>query len=184
MTRVAVDSLTPTFECVPHFQPEDTWITGFLSDYRNVSRRWLPGSYHPFFNWDLPRAGGKDYSREILNHLLSQFYNINQTQNISKKQFNHYPSFFASTEWFEEQITTRSLHINGIHKYFNANELRSLWRRGITIEQLYIDNILHATYKLDSSLLRLIHLHAEHVLRSIHLTKNKKGEWDRIKGVI
>lgn len=185
VTRPALECIVPLFECLKHFQPEDVWITGYLSDYCNVSRKYLPGSYHPFVNWELKKVNSKEYDREILIKVLSNIYDNNNLSNIRGQIPNNNNKYcYASKVWFDEQLATRSLHVNGVHKSLNANELRSLWRRGITSEQLYIDSLLHTKSKLEKNFLQLLELHANRVLRPINISKNKQGTWKNIEGYV
>lgn len=178
LTRVALERLVPLFECLPHYQPEDTWITGFLCDYQNISRHWLPGTYFFFNDGGLSYGRTVDYNRPTLEKLLTAFNDHTNTVqsmkfNVQNPQ-NHSLQFVASNDWFEQQIVSRSLHVNSVHLKLSAQELRCLWKRGITSEQLYIDYLLHSTWKSSKTFHKLLLSHAERILPRIPVSKNER----------
>lgn len=194
LTRAALKRLVPLFKCLPHFEPEDTWITGFLCDYRNVSRLWLPGSYIYFKEPDYVLARTLDYNRPILENLLFTFTNLpifenllsaftNHTNNtinletikfISQKFKKNSPQLIVSAEWFRKQITSRALYVNNAHLKLSPRELHCLWKKGITSEQLYIDFLLYSTKKAPASFYKLLQDHAERILHSYPVLKNER----------
>ena len=171
LTRAALERLVPIFKCLPHFQPEDTWITGYLCDYLNVSRRWLPGTYSFFNDGQYSFARTLDYNRPTLEKLLiafSKFNNHNSTVQTIKSQVqaikNLSHHFAASDEWFEQQIASRALHMNSAHVKLTSREIVCLWKTGITSEQLYIDFLLHKAWKSSKTFLNVLQSHAKHIL--------------------
>ena len=189
LTRAALERLVPLFKCLPHFQPEDTWITGYLSDYLNVSRRWLPGTYSFFNDGQLSFARTLDYNRPALEKLLIVFSKFKNQHNSTLqtikaqmqviKNFSHY--FAASDEWFEQQITSRPLHVNSVHLKLKAREIVCLWKKGITSEQLYIDFLLHNTWKSSKTFHDVLQRHAEHILPPIPVSKNQRRDLARFQ---
>ena len=177
MTRAALDRLVPLFQCLPHFEIEDTWITGFLCDYQNISRRWLPGSYNIIDDQGFAFGRSLDSSRPTLEILLNAFNteSANIAQHMIKSQHpeNYSHPFIASNEWFGQQIALKALHVNSVHMKMTPHELRCLWKNGITSEQLYIDFVLNGMKQSSETFQALLQKHAERILPSIPVSINE-----------
>ena len=173
LTRAALDRLIPLFQCLPHFEAEDTWITGFLCDYQNISRRWLPGSYNILSDESFRFGHSLDFSRPTLEILLGAFNNktanisLHMIKSIAQNPENRSHPFVASNEWFEQQISQRALHVNSVHMKMTPHELRCLWKNGITSEQLYIDFMINGMKQFSETFQDLLQKHAERILPSI-----------------
>ena len=162
-----------------HYTAEDVWISGYLSDYTNVSRRWLPGSYSTLRKSDFVGWKTKDYILPILEQILFAIANksYNQRNNMTRLIRPESPDQFSATtlhtEWFSQQVAASALYINGAHLKISARELRCLWKKGITIEQLYIDNLMYeySSNRRSRSFNQLIQQYANRIMPSAPVPK-------------
>ena len=70
-----------------------------------------------------------------------------QQSNLTTRPTEKEHQFSAPNEWSAQQVAARALYsyiqVNGAHLKVNARELRCLWKKGITNEQMYIDNLMY-----------------------------------------
>lgn len=150
------------FECVPHYYIEDAWITGFLADYRNVSRRWLPGHYITIDDRGFAEVRTTDATRPVLAALLRAL--TKSAGEVPESSALALQRLGLSGEWVAEQLAARALHVNGAHLKTSARELRCLWQRGATAEQLYLDFLEFAAKTAPKAFQLLVERHAERAL--------------------
>ena len=176
MTRAAVDRLVPLFECVPHFYIEDAWISGYLADFRNVRRRSLPGHYITLADRDFASVRSSESARPALSALLAALTNSDDAPRAHAVAAQLSSQLGLSSEWVAEQLAARALHVNCAHLKTSGRELRCLWKRGVTSEQLYVDFLLHTTRAAPKSFQLLVQRHAKRSLGRFAASSDTRRE--------